>query len=694
MRRSLLLCCLAAALFVWGTPAVSRAQAEGDKPAEEPEAQEPQDAGDGDATPAEEAPATEVSADSAAVAQASTEAADEPEVAKEPKPAKKKAKKPKAKKKAKKKGKAKKKAAAQAEPELPDPAAAADRLAEVEPEDEGGEGGGMWTAPETVFTLHGYLRARGSLKSRMWLGRDSADNRSPVFNAAGEQTRANYDPFDLFKPSTNLPDAPAPTEGVSTTEPGRVFPVEGACDDGPATGDTDTVGACSRQRTVSANLRLRLKPELHVSDDVRVKAWIDVLDNYSFGTGGADGLDLTQALKVRRAWGEVRNRDLGELRFGRMGADWGLGLLDNGGDRDGIDSDFSKEVDRVMAVGNLAGFYLMAAWDWDAEGTSVPSGLSPSGVPIDDNQEDDVDQWTFAVGRRKAEDAQERALRRGELVFNFGLFFRYRDRFLVEREPDPLGAMETDAPATTFRRLNETQYIPDLWIQVLYEGLRLELEAVYVAGTREGACPSFNGTDPKTATENGVGTTAECRFNQLGAAVELEYRLLDERLGLHFHSGVASGDKQAYGLAATNDSNYQRQGEGGGEISTFAFHPDYRVDLILWRTIMRQVKGAYYVRPGLSYDFIRDSYGERLGGRVDVIYSRAWAADQTWGENANLGLELDASLYYRSEDGPDPMDGFYGLVQFGVLFPFSGLGTPDDGPENALILRGALGVAF
>jgi uncharacterized protein (TIGR04551 family) len=192
-------------------------------------------------------------------------------------------------------------------------------------------------------------------------------------------------------------------------------------------------------------------------------------------------------------------------------------------------------------------------------------------------------------------------------------------------------------------------------------------------------------------------------------ALEAEYRLFDERLGIHFLSGIASGDQNSYGLAATNGTYLQRLGgdgrngdAGGRTISTFAFHPDYRIDLILWRTLMQRVAGAYYFKPGIGYDFIRDPYGQVAGARFDAIYSRATSSNQTWGRDPNLGLELDLSLYYRSEDGPDLWDGFYTLIQFGILFPFQGLKYPDnnsydDAPDksaNAISFRGVMGIQF
>jgi uncharacterized protein (TIGR04551 family) len=295
-------------------------------------------------------------------------------------------------------------------------------------------------------------------------------------------------------------------------------------------------------------------------------------------------------------------------------------------------------------------------------------------------------------------------------VFNYGLYFVYRNQTL-RRDPaadSSSGAAGFAGSTGTGRylRLNQQQFTPDLWLQFLWEGLRVELEAAYVAGKREGMCPSIStsptGTiyDVRNDSEHINGTGGgSCKFRQLGIALESEYRLFDERLGIYFNAGYASGDSQAYGLAQTNDPTYQRTSTARADdtISTYTFHPDYRVDLILWRTVMRRVAGAYYLRPGVSYDFIRDPYGQLAGARLDAIYSRASNPKQTWGDSGNLGLELDLSLYYRSEDGPDITDGFYGLVQFGVLFPFDGLNFQGDNlpnSKNALILRGVAGIAF
>ncbi|HEX5657770.1 MAG TPA: hypothetical protein VFX59_11270, partial [Polyangiales bacterium] len=363
---------------------------------------------------------------------------------------------------------------------------------------------------------------------------------------------------------------------------------------------------------------------------------------------------------------------------------------------------------------NLGGFYLMAAYDWASEGrvlgrtstSPYQPNDTPSGIAIDAAQRDDLDAFTGAVAHKLDEDVQQATLARGESVFNYGLYFIYRNQKL-RRNPAADAAGDYDTyNGVRYLRLNQKQFIPDLWAQFLWEGLRVELEATYVAGSREGSCPSINTSgnrnvyDVRSGSESlQLSSSGSCKFRQLGVALESEYRLFDERLGIYLNAGYASGDSNAYGLGQTNDPSYQRTGNASPNdtISTYQFHPDYRVDLILWRTVMRRVAGAYYFKPGVSYDFIRDPYGQQAGARLDVIYSRASAAKQTWGQNANLGLELDLSLYYRSEDGPDITDGFYGLVQLGVLFPFEGLNFQGDNvpdSKNALILRGVAGIAF
>jgi hypothetical protein len=114
------------------------------------------------------------------------------------------------------------------------------------------------------------------------------------------------------------------------------------------------------------NMRFRFEPTINVSEEVRVRAQIDALDNliwgstpdYAFSRNAANGywLDrnefsifstsqttqrsginsLQDSIAFKRVWGEV-STPVGILRFGRMPSHWGLGMMWNDGN--GIDND-------------------------------------------------------------------------------------------------------------------------------------------------------------------------------------------------------------------------------------------------------------------------------------------------------------------------------------------------------------------
>jgi uncharacterized protein (TIGR04551 family) len=546
-----------------------------------------------------------------------------------------------------------------------------------------------WTAPQAVLTLHGYFRGRGDVQDTFNLGRP--------YSITGASSSAYLTPFDMW----------VPLERRAT--------VAGGC--GPSECDTDALA--------NANMRLRMMPQLNLSDDVRVKMWIDVFDNLILGStpdGGlgaglsgafapigpltttavppeASGRGLGDSIVARRAWAEVRNRTLGELRFGRMGWHWGLGMVAHAGD--GLDDDYSTEVDRLLGITKIAGLYVIAAYDFVDSGVLARPGLYRGNqrtllsvdyaLPYDPAQRDDATQYMFAVARRLSAEEEAVALRRGRVVLNAGAFFLYRRQLLSSNALDDA----TGEPLLVRRRSDI--YLPDLWAQFKFGSLRVEAEAAAVLGRVQNVLP---GTPSESYRRDRLGLA------QFGFTVDTELRLLDDKLGIYFNTGFGSGDSETAsdGLGAFTDTVTRAPGRGGA-ISTFRFHPNYRVDLILWRQVLRQISGAYWFRPGISYDFIRGQFGQLFGGRVDLVWSRASQPVQTWGNAADLGVEIDASIYYRSEDGPEILDGFYAMAQFGMLFPMQGLGyltyngTPEvagGNPElkNAQTFRLVLGVMF
>ena len=126
---------------------------------------------------------------------------------------------------------------------------------------------------------------------------------------------------------------------------------------------------------------MRLRTDLAVyapGNMVAVKARFDMLDNLQLGSlpEGIPSASLTQrspadAFRVKRAWGEVL-LPFGFLTAGRMGTQWGLGMVANGGDC--LDCDSSDAADRIAFLTPLAGHIWGVAYDFSATG---PTGSVP-----------------------------------------------------------------------------------------------------------------------------------------------------------------------------------------------------------------------------------------------------------------------------------------------------------------------------
>jgi uncharacterized protein (TIGR04551 family) len=237
----------------------------------------------------------------------------------------------------------------------------------------------------------------------------------------------------------------------------------------------------------------------------------------------------------------------------------------------------------------------------------------------------------------------------------------------------------------------------------MWRKLRFEAEAV----TIQGQIGYLSGLT------NNINNPAT--IQQYGLATQTEFRAIDDKLDLQFGFGWASGDAYANNAGQNalqpSPTGFQTEYTSGGQlapISTFRFHPDYRIDLIFWREIMSRVEGAYYFRPSVDYDFLRHPDGEKFGGGAAFIWSRASEFIQTPGHKSDLGVELDLQLYYQSKDGslnddPTKIGGFYAMLQYGVFFPLGGLGylpgqassvSFDTGLSAAQAARLFLGIAF
>ena len=505
--------------------------------------------------------------------------------------------------------------------------------------------------------------------------------------------------------------------------------------------------ACDSATQAGANMRFRINPELHISDNLRILSQVDMLDNVVLGSTpegyanrpGATGYEVTgrggyaplgafsstqwapsagqnaqtDSVVVKRVWGEYLT-PVGLLRFGRMPNHWGLGMLANGGD--GYDSDYQSTVDRVMLVTGIKQYdiYFAAAWDFTNEGAISSALGEQQGQPYDLAQGDDVDQYVFVAVRRKNPELQKLELARGNVVMNGGVYFTYRNQDLANDETTPssaasLGQSSANVSKGLVRR-GAQMFTPDIWFQFLYKKFRFEMEAAMIYGSLE-----------NTGRVGGTGTNYQnlidegedgWNIRQFGLTTQTEFKALEDRLRIHFGFGYASGDDDVDSLVPQgNGLEIQRTADR--TYSTFRFHPDYRVDLIMFRHILSRVQGAYYFRPGVDYDFARDKNGQRLGGGASVIWSRAAEFVQTPGHARDLGLELNFQLYFQSKDGtlnddPDKMGGFFTSLQYGVMFPLGGFsylpgeqadyenatGVADLDTETAQTVRWFLGILF
>lgn len=531
-----------------------------------------------------------------------------------------------------------------------------------------------WAHTRPIVELHGYFRTRGELFHNFSLSRHDGALQSPLWQQ--------------------------PQDTTFTDRQGNRRQIL-LCGDPNSSGQ---FRECSDRSQASANLRLRLNPEIHISDNLRILTQIDLLDNlvlgstpesYALKPGGTGTTGYSAALsgyngyaplssfattqgpptagvngyrnsvEVQRAWAEYLT-PLGQIRFGRMPNHWGLGMLVNSGDC--LDCDYQTNADRLMFVSGLKSLDLYFGGSWDFVATG-PTSATPydvyGGQPYNTANLANVGQWSLFAARRTNPELQRLKLARGDVVLNGGIYAVYRKQLLdIQAGQNPITTENSDAITNGgLERRGAKSFTPDLWVQILFNKLRLEAELATIWGSIENSPARSNVNDP-------------IKVRMWGLATQAEFRAVDDKLRLQFGHGWASGDPNVEGLAPGNGGMQTRISDGA--ISTFRFHPAYYVDYIFFRRIMSRVQGAYYFRPSVEYDFVRNPTGQKLGGGAAIIWSRASEFVQTPGNKRDLGVELDLQLYYQAKDGslnddPNKMGGFYTALQYGVFFPLGGL---------------------
>lgn len=444
---------------------------------------------------------------------------------------------------------------------------------------------------------------------------------------------------------------------------------------------------CRTDNLTSADMRFRLEPTVNVTEQVRVKAQLDIFDNMVMGStpegyyinnaGGAGGAagrsqdvpiafasrsqvapiagvnSLYGSINAKRAWAEVRT-PFGELRFGRMPSHWGLGMFVNNGDC--LDCDYGVNADRVMFATKLWGHFFAFMWDWVATGptTQIIGPQQGQGVFYNADTLDDVSQWILALGKMDKPEELKEKLDQGKIVFNYGGYFVYRQQDWDQTGPvQPTGNTYQSLQGTINPR-HAKAFIPDIWLRLNWKKLHMEAEGAMVVGTIGNLSDVF-GAQLKGATSILSG----------GFVVKADYKLLHDALKIFLEVGYASGD-DAEDPNGNVNFKLATLAPVNNHIGRFAFDPDYHVDLILFRRILGTVNNATYFKPGVSYDIV-----DNFGARVDLMYAMANRPVAYPGNSYNLGLEIDASIMYKNEE-----EGFYAGLTYGVLFPFAALGLP------------------
>jgi uncharacterized protein (TIGR04551 family) len=440
------------------------------------------------------------------------------------------------------------------------------------------------------------------------------------------------------------------------------------------------------QTLYEADMRLRTDVSVYApGGTVAIHTRIDWLDNLGVGTTPDDVPTATvgqrvlaDAVHIRRAWAEVLT-PFGLLTVGRQANTWGLGLLANGGDCN--DCDGGDVADRIAFLTPLAGHLWALAFDISATG---PQTRRAAGFrPVDLSPTDDVRTITFAWMNWHSEEARERRHAAGRTTFEYGAYLSYR-----WQEND---APSSYLPASVAVSAGPAQFVPrglvaaaaDVWLRLQSRDFRIELEAavLYSSIAQTTLVPGALLRDPITAT-------------QLGAALETEFLPTTGPFTFGLDAGIASGDSApGFGAFPRALQASPQPGDLDGPQATlpydttvdnFRFHPDYRVDRILFREIIGRVTDAFYVRPHLRWRMFDEPFGA-LSLTAFGVLSFAVEASSTPSGQSPLGVELDPALTYETREG------FVAALEYAVLVPLaafentaSGLGAS---PAQLLRLR-------
>ncbi|MBM4377554.1 MAG: TIGR04551 family protein [Deltaproteobacteria bacterium] len=415
------------------------------------------------------------------------------------------------------------------------------------------------------------------------------------------------------------------------------------------------------------DMRLRLDLAAYtLGGGVAVKVRVDAPDNVALGSDytGAAATSMTlrpsAPVRLKRAYGEALT-PIGLLAAGRMGSHWGLGMLTNGGDC--VDCDSGDAADRVALVTPLLGHLVAASFDVSAIGPLV---ARPNQVrPIDVEPRADARTVTFAVLRWRNDLARARRRKAGKATVDYGAYVAHR----WQTDDVPAAYLPVvEAPTLTASQVMARGFSAtavDGWFRLTLPRARVELEAALLHATVD-----------QPSLIPGVLLREPASSLQIGAALETELGAPEDRVAGGVDAGYASGDPAfGFGVASSLGAAPPKPGDLDGpqasgpsdvRVDNFRFHPDYRVDRLLWREIIGTVTDAIYVRPHVRWRVV-ETQNATLTASLAGVASFAVMIASTPGQSSPLGIELDPTLAYQTRDG------FGVALEHAVLFPLAGL---------------------
>jgi uncharacterized protein (TIGR04551 family) len=472
----------------------------------------------------------------------------------------------------------------------------------------------------------------------------------------------------------------------------------------------------------SGNMRFRFDPTFNISEEIRLRSTIDLLDNVVFGSnpylGTRNSIDFTtgsqvsptynanywtNAINITRVWAEVQT-PVGLLSFGRMPSQWGMGILANAGN--GLDQDQGDSVDRIqfaIPFGFLGGITLIPMYTWYSTGVVLenPIGNVGMGQPVAIEQATNVGAFGLKLARQDSPEEVRRRLAKGLSSINGGIYFSYRS----QRYALPLYKIGDNPYVSPPVNRDADAFVLDLYFKLESKHWLLETELVGITGTIGNAAQAVpDTTNPNCAA--GAANPAQCTYvlepnlgpvkiQQWGGALRGVYKFGEGKIRVGAELGVASGDsnpgfgnypgRNPYPAPGSFDGRQYAPGDTTLSLNNFRFNPAYYVDLILWRSIIGGVTDGWYAKPTFRWEFL-----EGMVATAQVIYSQAMQASSTPSTvNKSLGIEADLGFTYTSDDG------FVAFLQYGILKPLSGFDFPpgQTGGSLALVMQLHTGLA-